>query len=129
MALSHFLYTLCLICIIAASVGYVTRAYWSPYLPIALRARLERYMALPTFEDDIERGLTSDDFDLHGNVEAGDDRHGLDATSRKEVMHIMKKRKCNFDQARLIMLQDKMRKAGIDPQTGLPIDSKFVSFS
>lgn len=60
-------------------------------------------MALPTFEDDIERGLTSDEFDLHANVDAGDDRHGLDGPARKEIIRIMKHRKCTFDQARLIV--------------------------
>lgn len=129
MALSHFLYTLSITLIIIASILYYTRRYWSPYLPRTYRDRLGVYMSLPSFEHDIEAGLTSNDFDLTRNVEDGDDRYGLDATSRREVKRIIKQKKCTFDQARLIYLQDKMRQAGIDPQTGLPRDSKFVSFS
>ena len=131
MALSHFLYVLSLTCMIIATVLYFTRQYWSPYLPSTIQARLAHYIAIPqsSFESDIEAGFTSSEFDLSRNIADGDDRHGLDAQARREVKSIMKVKKCTFDQARLIHLQDKMRKAGIDPQTGLPRDSKFVSFS
>lgn len=129
MGLSHFLYTFSVISICVASILYYTRKFWSPYLPSNYRDSLGRYMSLPSFAHDIESGLTSEDFNLAQNVSDGDDRYGLDPVSRKEVKRIMKTKRCNFDQARLIHLQDKMRKAGIDPQTGLPIDSKFVSFS
>lgn len=129
MALSHLLYTLSVILIIVGSVLFYTRSYWSPYLPRGYRDKLGRYMSLPSFERDMESGLTSEEFDLSGNVEDGDDRFGLDGTSRAEVKRIMKRMTCTFDQARLIFLQDKMRRAGIDPQTGLPLDAKFVSFS
>lgn len=123
------LYTLSAILILVGSLLYYTRSYWLPYLPTGYRDRLGRYMTLPSFAHDIEAGLTSDDFDLTQNVESGDDRYGLDGTSRREIKQIIKSKKCTFDQARLIHLQDKMRAAGIDPQTGLPRDSKFVSFS
>lgn len=129
MALSHFLYTVTVISILLASALYYTRRFWTVYLPSSYRDRLGRYMSLPSFENDIESGLTSEDFDLSQNVTDEDNRYGLDATSRKEVKKIMRTKKCTFDQARLIYLQDKMRAAGIDPQTGLPRDSKFVSFS
>lgn len=137
MALLHLLYTFSLICGIVGSALYFTRHHWTPYLPAHLRAHLSHYVPLPqlapdaatSFSEDVEAGFTSSQFDLSRNVEDGDDRHGLDAVSRAEVKRIMKVKKCTFDQARLIYLQDKMRKAGIDPMTGLPIDSKFVSFS
>lgn len=129
MALSHFLYTVSVILILVASILYYTKNYWANLLPRHFRDRLGHYIPLPSFEHDIEAGLTSTDFDLSQNLEDGDDRFGLDAASRREIKRIIKSKKCNFDQARLIFLQDKMRKAGIDPQTGLPLDSKFVSFS
>lgn len=129
MALSHFLYTLSVILIIIVSCLYYSRRFWTPYLPTTYRDRLGKYMSLPSFESDIESGLTSDDFDLTQNVTDEDDRYGLDPASRREVKRIIKSKRCTFDQARLIFLQDKMRAAGIDPQTGLPRDSKFVSFS
>ena len=129
MALTHFLYTVSITLIIVSSLLYYTKAYWSSLLPRRYRDTLGRYVKLPSFEHDIEAGLTSTDFDLSQNLEDGDDRFGLDASSRREIQRIIKSKKCTFDQARLIFLQDKMRKAGIDPQTGLPRDSKFVSFS
>jgi hypothetical protein len=56
-----------------------------------------------------------------------DERHGLENTD--EIRKIMKKYKCNFDQARLIQQQNKMKANGIDPRTGVPIDPKAVYFS
>lgn len=76
----------------------------------------------------MESGFTSSDFDVSQNVMDGDTR-GLDPVTRREVMKIMRVKRCTFDQARLINLQQKMKDAGIDPLTGLPRDSKFVSFS
>lgn len=56
-----------------------------------------------------------------------DERHGLENTD--EIRKLMKKYKCNFDQARLIQQQNKMKANGIDPRTGVPIDPKAVYFS
>ncbi|KAG0284391.1 hypothetical protein BGZ96_011221 [Linnemannia gamsii] len=119
-----------LLCIIAA---YFTRSHWMPKVE-ELRERL-RYTRLPFFrsEDDssfqqnIEEGLTSSTFDLHQNLLGGDERQGLENTD--EIRKIMKKYKCNFDQARLIQQQNKMKANGIDPRTGVPIDPKAVVFS
>lgn len=55
-----------------------------------------------------------------------DDRQGLE--NANEIRAIMKKYRCNFDQARLIQQQNKMKANGIDPRTGVPIDPKAVYF-
>ncbi|CCG84596.1 protein of unknown function [Taphrina deformans PYCC 5710] len=130
MALSHFLYTFSVTILIIASILYYFRGFCSSLLPAGgYRDRLGRHLSLPSFAGDIESGLTSEDFDLSRNVEEGDGRVGLDGPGRAQVQRIMRTKRCTFDQARLILLQDKMKRAGIDPQTGLPRDAKFVSFS
>ncbi|KAF9542736.1 hypothetical protein EC957_001717 [Mortierella hygrophila] len=126
----YFLLFILLISILAA---YATRALWVPKIG-ELRERFH-YTRLPFFrsEDDssfaqnIEEGLTSSTFDLHQNLLGGDERHGLENT--EEIRKLMKKYKCNFDQARLIQQQNKMKANGIDPRTGVPIDPKAVYFS
>ncbi|KAF9434874.1 hypothetical protein BGZ76_007256 [Entomortierella beljakovae] len=111
---------------------FVTRGYWLPKLD-ELRDRL-KYTRLPffrsedsSFEQNIEEGLTSSTFDLHQNLLDGDDRQGIENAT--EIRKIMKKYRCNFDQARLIHQQNKMKENGIDPRTGVPIDPKAVYFS
>ncbi|KAI8060170.1 hypothetical protein BC940DRAFT_246840 [Gongronella butleri] len=88
------------------------------------------YHLLPTtlgsFEEDIEDGLTSSQFDLNGNLSENDARAGL--KNKEEILKIMRKHKCTFDQARLIRQQNLLKKNNIDPLTGLPNDPKFVSF-
>ncbi|KAI1320854.1 hypothetical protein EDD11_009811 [Mortierella claussenii] len=111
---------------------YVTRGYWLPKIE-ELRDRL-RYSQLPffrseedsSFEQNIEEGLTSSTFDLQQNLLDGDDRHGIEHAN--EIRKIMKKYRCNFDQARLIHQQNQMKANGIDPRTGVPIDPKAVYF-
>ncbi|ORX56189.1 hypothetical protein DM01DRAFT_1015776 [Hesseltinella vesiculosa] len=92
--------------------------------------RLLGYHLLPTnnasFETDIEDGLTSSQFDLSANLDENDPRAGL--KNKEEILKIMKKHKCSFDQARLIRQQNLLKKNNIDPLTGLPNDPKFVSF-
>ncbi|KAI9491370.1 hypothetical protein BDB00DRAFT_874412 [Zychaea mexicana] len=93
--------------------------------------RLLGYHLLPTtlgsFEDDIDDGLTSSQFDLEANnVENNDQRAGL--KDKEEILKIMKKQKVSFDEARLIRQQRLLKKNNIDPATGLPLDPKFVTF-
>ncbi|KAG0265026.1 hypothetical protein BG011_005593 [Mortierella polycephala] len=123
-----FLIILVLWCVAA----YITRSHWIPKVE-ELRDRI-RYTRLPffrteedgSFEQHIEEGLTSSTFDLNQNLLDGDGRHGLE--NADEIRKIMKKYKCNFDQARLIQQQNKMKANGIDPRTGVPIDPKAVYF-
>ncbi|KAF9957874.1 hypothetical protein BGZ72_001220 [Mortierella alpina] len=126
------MFSLVLILLLWCIAAYVTRSYWLPKLE-ELRERL-RYSRIPffraeedgSFEQNIEEGLTSSNFDLHQNLLDGDDRQGLE--NANEIRKIMKKYKCNFDQARLIQQQNKMKANGIDPRTGVPIDPKAVYF-
>jgi hypothetical protein len=74
--------------------------------------RLLGYHLLPTnagsFESDIEDGLTSSQFDLSSNIDEEDNRAGL--KDKEEIMRIMKKQKCTFDEARLIRQQKLLKK-------------------
>jgi hypothetical protein len=74
--------------------------------------RLLGYHLLPTnagsFESDIEDGLTSSQFDLSSNINEEDSRAGL--KDKEEIMRIMKKQKCTFDEARLIRQQKLLKK-------------------
>lgn len=92
--------------------------------------RILGYHLLPTtlgsFEDDIQDGLTSSQFDLEANLDQDDQRAGL--KDKEEILKIMKKQKVSFDEARLIRQQRLLKKNNIDPATGLPLDPKFVTF-
>lgn len=104
---------------------YVTRDRWLDYIPISDYI----YSRLPSsFSGDIEEGLTSDDFDLAGNVAAGDERAGLDQRGKQEVRRIMRSKKVDFDEARRIYTERRFAKNNIGPD-GRPRDPKFVSFS
>eukprot|EP01137_Pigoraptor_chileana_P016815 Opistho-2@73948 len=93
----------------------------------ALRQPKRALSVSAAFIGDMERGLTSTSFDLSENVAQGDTRQGLDGSD--EVLGIMREKRISFDDARLEMTRMRMLKAGIDPATGLPMDSRFVSFS
>ncbi|KAJ1955130.1 hypothetical protein GGI12_005631 [Dipsacomyces acuminosporus] len=77
------------------------------------------------FLRDFEDGLSSQNFDISINIEDGDSRPGLDSD---EVRHIMETRGVSFDKARLIRQQQLMERNAIDPDTGLPLDPKAVTF-
>jgi hypothetical protein len=94
-----------------------------PHVPEYIYSRIPS-----TFAEDIEEGLTSSDFDLAGNVAAGDTRAGLDNVAKKEVKRIMKEKRVNFDEARRFYTEGRFAKNNIGPD-GTPRDPKFVSFS
>jgi len=123
-AYSTYLFILLLL----VSTGlYYTRAHWSHHLPPNPFPHL--YTRLPSsFTGDIEAGLSSSNFNLSENVEAGDSRQGLDDKAKKEVQAIMKRRGVDFDEARRLWVQDGFRRNGIGAD-GRPRDPKFVSFS
>ncbi|ORX92292.1 hypothetical protein BCR34DRAFT_262725 [Clohesyomyces aquaticus] len=123
--MGYVLYSLSFISLILATALYFTRHSWLHRLPIPGPL----YTRLPSsFREDIEAGLSSSNFDLSANVEAGDSRQGLDDNGKREVQAIMKRRGVGFDEARRMWMQDKFRKNGIGAD-GLPRDPKFVSFS
>lgn len=87
------------------------------------------YDRLPdSFQDDIEAGFTSADFDLANNVAEGDSRSGLDKKAKREIKRIMRKRGVNFDEARRLYTEQRFANNNIGPD-GRPRDPKFVSFS
>jgi len=86
------------------------------------------YSRLATFSSQAAHGLTSRNFDLEeNNLEAGDSRSGLDEASAHEVHNIMQQQGISFDEARLVRHKRILQLNGIDPQTGLPLDSKAVT--
>ncbi|KAF2261150.1 hypothetical protein CC78DRAFT_546899 [Lojkania enalia] len=123
--MGYLFYSLSFIVLILITIAYFTRHYWIHRLPIPEPI----YTRLPTsFRDDIEAGLSSSNFDLSANIEAGDSRQGLDDAGKAEVQNIMQRRGVAFDEARRIYMQDRFKKNGIGPD-GRPRDPKFVSFS
>lgn len=130
MAFKYIFFSLSLFLIIAATVLFFTRSYWRHRVPdIHLPGADYIYSRLPTgFGGDIEAGLSSSNFDLSANVEAGDSRAGLDDAGKAEVLKIMKKRRTTFDKARKIYMENRFKANGIGAD-GRPRDPKFVSFS
>lgn len=121
------------------TVLYLTRTRWIPLLPTSVQdfslseVPLVRYAPIPSsWSNDIESGLTSDDFDIQANVDAGDSRSGLDEGAKREIKKIMKgswlRGPVNFDEARRIYMERMLESQGIG-RDGRPRDPKFVSFS
>lgn len=83
-----------------------------------------RYRSL--FQDDLENGLSSNNFDLTGNLE-GDTREGLDENATAEIRNIMTMEKISFDEARLRYFRDRLSNHGIGSD-GVPTDRRTVTF-
>ncbi|KAM4062223.1 protein precursor [Hirsutella rhossiliensis] len=130
MAYKYVLFSLSLLLVIAATALFLTRSHWRHHVPdMHLPGAGYIYSQLPTsFGSDIEAGLSSSNFDLSANVEAGDSRAGLDDAGKTEVLKIMKKRRTTFDKARKIYMENRFKANGIGAD-GRPRDPKFVSFS
>ncbi|KAF8329458.1 uncharacterized protein EI90DRAFT_2923928, partial [Cantharellus anzutake] len=117
------------------AVAYYHRARLAPYVPQRLLSILptsffgrfgRHYVPLSTFEAQRDAGLSSNMFDLEGNID-GDSRVGLDERGEEEVRRIMQARGVTFDQARLIRHKEYLARNGIDPNTGMPLDSKAIT--
>ncbi|ORX80005.1 hypothetical protein BCR32DRAFT_221207 [Anaeromyces robustus] len=90
---------------------------------------LNSHSASTSFEEAINTGLSSSNFDVHtNNIETEDERSGFDPKDIRILKKIMKKEHCDFDTARLVMQHLKFIKMGIDPSTGMPLDSKAYTF-
>lgn len=124
------LFSISVFFIVTATALFFTRAYWGHHLAeLNVPGAEFIYSRLPsTFASDIEAGLSSTTFDLSSNIESGDSRAGLDDSSKREILKIMKKRRMNFDQARKVYMERRFNANGIGPD-GRPRDPKFVSFS
>ncbi|KAG4094653.1 hypothetical protein H8356DRAFT_1692749 [Neocallimastix lanati (nom. inval.)] len=82
-----------------------------------------------SFEEALNTGLSSSNFDVHShNIQTQDERTGFDPKDTRILKNIMKKEHCDFDTARLVMQNLKFIKMGIDPATGMPLDSKAFTF-
>jgi hypothetical protein len=132
--MAYVLWTSVIFSLVLGTLLYIFRARWVPVAQdllsqIRLPGRDYLYARLPTsFAGDIEAGLSSETFDLAGNVVEGDSRAGLDDTSKREILKIMKKRRMKFDEARKVYMENRFKANGIGPD-GRPRDPKFVSFS
>lgn len=139
--MAYLLYTLTFLVLLSGTLLFLTRTRWLPAAQDSLAHLRERihfpgtdylYSRLApggsSFEDDMEAGLSSANFDLAGNVASGDGRAGLDDAAKREVLRIMKRRRLKFDEARRVYMEQRFRENGIGPD-GRPRDPKFVSFS
>ncbi|SNX87113.1 uncharacterized protein MEPE_05823 [Melanopsichium pennsylvanicum] len=92
-------------------------------------ASTSRYTRLPGFDwnSNLENGLNSTLFDITANMDDGDTRTGLDPRGAQDVQTIMQEQGVSFDQARLIRHQQILVQNNIDPNTGMPLDSKAVT--
>ncbi|PHH81639.1 hypothetical protein CDD82_275 [Ophiocordyceps australis] len=128
--MAYLLFSLSLLFVVGATVLFLTRTCWLPLIPdIYLPGAGFIYTRLPgSFSRDIEAGLSSSNFDLSANVDAGDGRAGLDDASKAEILRIMKKKRMTFDQARKAFMENRFKANGIGAD-GQPRDPKFVSFS
>lgn len=123
--MGYLFYSLTFASLVFATALYLTRDRWRHLVPVPNYI----YQRLPSsFSNDIESGLTSDDFDLSTNVAAGDSRSGLDGAAKREIQKIMKSRRVGFDEARRMYTEQRFAKNGIGAD-GRPRDPKFVSFS
>ncbi|KAB5589198.1 hypothetical protein CTheo_7356 [Ceratobasidium theobromae] len=106
------------------ALAYYHRKTIALHLPL----RMQHYMPLSSFEDQRDAGLTSAHFDIESmNILAGDSRSGLDEPGAAEVQRIMQEERVGFDEARLIRQKRYLAANGIDPNTGMPLDSKAVT--
>lgn len=107
---------------------YYTRHTWYPAVVRFIPGPI--YTRLPTsFTEDLEAGLSSDTFNISQNITDEDERAGLDADSKREILKLMKGwRGLSFDQARAQYLKNKMAKNGIGAD-GRPLDPRAVFFS
>lgn len=94
------------------------------------RRRL-RYSGIPEstgFEEDLENGLSSNNFDLRENITNQDSRAGLESNAKTEIKKIMVQHNIGFDEARLIYTRKQMKSNSIG-SNGVPLDPRAVTFS
>ncbi|TKY88853.1 hypothetical protein EX895_002094 [Sporisorium graminicola] len=91
--------------------------------------RTSHYLPIPgsSWSANLSNGLSSSLFDITANMDANDPRSGLDPSGAQDVQTIMANQGVTFDQARLIRHKQILVQNNIDPNTGLPLDSKAVT--
>ncbi|PWN94232.1 hypothetical protein FA10DRAFT_264792 [Acaromyces ingoldii] len=108
----------------------------SPSLPTSSTSSSSRvprslYARLPTYDWASSRlaGLHSTLFDIEENMrDSAETRSGLEQAGADEVKRVMQQQGVDFDTARLIVNQRRFQSNNIDPRTGMPLDSKAVTF-
>eukprot|EP00039_Didymoeca_costata_P005679 m.83580 g.83580 ORF g.83580 m.83580 type:complete len:1030 (+) comp12928_c0_seq3:208-3297(+) len=65
-----------------------------------------------SFKEMMKRGLTSDNFDVSQNI-ASKDKRDVASDAESFLRAIMKERQCSFDEARLYLVMEQMKKAGV----------------
>lgn len=88
--------------------------------------RWTRLASVSGFENDLENGFSSSNFDIGENIRNFDNRT-LDETAKEEIRQLMQKHNLSFDDARLRYLRDKFQANNVD-STGMPMDPKTVTF-
>lgn len=89
--------------------------------------RRMRYVNLTNgFNDDLENGLSSDNFDITSSNH-DDTREGLLEAAKEEIKQIMHEENIGFDQARLKYTKSQFGKNNIDAN-GMPLDPRTVTF-
>ncbi|KAG9675895.1 hypothetical protein KCU99_g5861, partial [Aureobasidium melanogenum] len=150
--MGYIFYSITFLFLVSATALYLTKHLWIAYAPPIpyltapgripeplwrLSQSIQRlnpfarnaYISLGqnSFEDDIEAGFSSANFDLRENVEGGDSRQGLDEQGKERVKAIMKSRGCGFDEARRIVMEERFGRENIG-KDGRPRDPKAVMF-
>lgn len=78
------------------------------------------------FENDLEAGFSSGNFDIAENIRNHDPRT-LDEEAKEHIRNLMLEHNLTFDDARLRYLKEKMRDNGVD-ENGMPLDPRTVTF-
>ena len=84
-------------------------------------------LAGSSWSANLSNGLSSSLFDITANIHASDPRSGLDPSGAHDIQTIMATQRVTFDQATLIRHKQILVQNNIDPNTGLPLDSKAVT--
>lgn len=92
------------------------------------RVRYNQINGGGSFEDDLEAGLSSNNFDIASNISNSDSRKGLLEQAKLEIKEMMAAESISFDDARLKYLQQQLGENNVGPD-GMPLDPKTVSFS
>lgn len=84
------------------------------------------YTRVSGFQEDMENGLSSSNFDISSNL-SGDSRNGLEEDAKSAIRNIMESQNVTFDEARLVYTRSKMGQNGVG-ENGVPLDPKTVTF-
>lgn len=91
-----------------------------------MRRRLRQ--AVGSFEEDLEEGLTSSNFDIESNISNNDQRPGLLEDAKIAIRNIMEQENISFDEARLKYTRSRLNDNDIGDD-GLPRDPRLITFS